>query len=68
MVATFRTRLEAESAAGLLVEAGIPYVIQSAEGMGAGPLPQGTRLLVREDQVKEAGRILTDAGVIRGTR
>ncbi len=66
VVATFRTRLDAESAAGLLEHAKIPFVIQSAESAGMGPLSQGTRLLVRADQAAAARRILADAGIRPG--
>jgi Putative prokaryotic signal transducing protein len=64
VVANFRTRLDAESAAGLLAHAGIPFVVQSGEGMGMGPLPQGASLIVREDQVDAARRVLADAGLL----
>ncbi len=58
VVATFRTRLDAEIAAGLLQDAGIPYVIQSAEGIGVGPLPPGASLLVARDRLEEARMVL----------
>ncbi len=58
VVATFRTRLDAEIAAGLLQEAGIPFVIRSAEGIGVGPLPPGTSLLVARERVEEARMVL----------
>lgn len=58
VVATFRTRLDAEIAAGLLQDAGIPYVIQSAEGIGVGPLPPGTSLLVARERLEEARMVL----------
>jgi hypothetical protein len=58
VAATFRTRLEAEMAAGLLQEAGIPYVIQSAEGIGVGPLPAGASILVATDRLEEARSVL----------
>jgi hypothetical protein len=63
-VKTFRTRLEAESAGGLLTAAGIPFVIQSSEGAGMGPLSQGTSLLVRPGQAQEARRVLAEAGLL----
>ncbi len=63
-IARFRTRLEAESAGGLLEAAGIPFVVQSPEGMGLGPLPQGASLLVRQDQAVRARRLLEEAGVV----
>ena len=46
-VANFQTRTEAETAAGLLLGADIPYVIQSREGAQLGPGPGGTTILVR---------------------
>jgi hypothetical protein len=64
VVATFRTRLEAESAGGLLDHAGLPFVIQSPEGLGMGPLSQGASLLVRADEAEAARQVLADAGVI----
>ena len=56
--ATFRTRAEAEIAAALLGGENIPHIIQSAEGMAHGPMVDGTRLLVREDHLPEALRVL----------
>jgi hypothetical protein len=64
VVARFRARLDAESAGGLLAHAGIPFLIQSAEGMGMGPLPQGARLIVRQDQAEAARQVLADAGLL----
>jgi hypothetical protein len=64
VVANFRTRLDAESAGGLLAHAGIPFLIQSPEGMGLGPLPQGASLIVRRDQAEAAREVLTDAGLL----
>jgi len=57
-VANYRTRLEAEVAAGFLDNARIPYVIQSAEGMLHGPLGAGATILVNPDHVEEARQIL----------
>ncbi len=65
VVATFRTRLDAESAGSLLEHAGIAFLIQSPEGMGMGPLPQGARLLVRADELAAAKQVLVDAGTIK---
>lgn len=65
VVATFRTRLDAESAGGLLEGAGIAFLIQSAEAMGMGPLPQGASLLVRADELEAAKQVLVDAGIIK---
>jgi hypothetical protein len=64
VVANFRTRLEAESAGGLLTHAGIPFVLQSGEGIGVGPLPQGASLIVRSDQAEEARDVLLEAGLL----
>jgi hypothetical protein len=63
-LATFRTRLQAAIAAGLLDHAGLPFVIQSPEGIGMGPLSEGASLLVRADDVEAARRVLADAGVL----
>ena len=68
VVATFRTRMEAEVASNLLARQGIPFVIQSAEGMLHGPLPQGARLLVRPRDLEAARDTLADAGAIDGER
>jgi hypothetical protein len=46
-VANFRTQLEAELAARALDAVGIPYVVNSAEGAGSGPLGAGAMILVR---------------------
>lgn len=62
-VANFRTKLEAETAAGLLVAEGIRYLIQSTEGMGYGPLPPGATLFVLASDAAKAREILDDAGV-----
>lgn len=59
VVANFRTKLEAEVAAGLLQEAGIPCLIQSAEGIGVGPLSFGASLLVHRDQARDARNVLS---------
>ena len=57
-VKNFRTRMEAEVTAGLLGDAGIPYVIQSAEGSGIVPMPGGATLLVRPEDLVKAVRVL----------
>ncbi len=57
-VANYRTKLEAEVAAGFLQTEGIPFVIQSAEGMLHGPLGAGATILVRVEDVAEARAIL----------
>ncbi len=61
VVANFRTRLEAELASTVLKANGIPFVIQSAEGMQHGPLSPGTSILVRASDAVEARRILAEA-------
>ncbi len=66
VVATFRTRMEAEAASHLLARRGIPFVIQSPEGMQYGPLPQGARLLVRPTDFEAARGVLEDAGAVGG--
>jgi hypothetical protein len=63
-VAHFRRRADAEMAADLLRQADIGSVIQSPEGMWLGPLPEGTALLVRSDQLEVAREVLRDAGLI----
>jgi hypothetical protein len=65
-IANFRTRLEAETASGLLAAEGIPYLIQSREGAGLGPGPAGASILVREKHAAQAREILEDAGAIGG--
>ncbi len=60
-VASFRTRLDAELAAHALDALGIPYVINSAEGMGSGPLGPGAILLVRAADAELAREIFGKA-------
>jgi hypothetical protein len=60
-IANFRTRLEAESASAALSAEGIPFLIQSGEGSGYGPLPGGASILVRAEQADLARSLL--AGV-----
>ncbi len=62
-IANFRFRRQAVMAGGVLDNAGIPYVIQSAEGSGFVPLPAGTTILVRPDDADRAKTILEDAGL-----
>ena len=57
-IGNFRTVVEAEVAAGLLREAEIPYLIQSAEGIGLLPVTGGATLLVRPDDFAQAARVL----------
>ena len=53
-VANFRTSTEAEIAAGLLAQAAIPHLVQSAEGMKHGPLSGGASILVRPGDERTA--------------
>ncbi|MFQ5705029.1 MAG: hypothetical protein ACE5HT_13540 [Gemmatimonadales bacterium] len=57
-VASFRTRLEAEFASAGLTAAGIPFLIQSGEGGGYGPLPSGALILVRPEDADRARVVL----------
>ncbi|UCF18467.1 MAG: DUF2007 domain-containing protein [Gemmatimonadota bacterium] len=57
-LANFRTRLEAEAAGNLLKNAGIPYLIQSAEGMLHGPLLPGATIYVAPELAEEAREII----------
>ncbi len=47
-IANFQTKAEAEMAGGLLEAAGIPFVIQSTEGILHGPINPGATVLVGE--------------------
>lgn len=60
IVADFRTRAEAELAAKSLDGAGIPYVIQSAEGMLHGPFPPGAQIRVLAQDEEAARDVLAD--------
>jgi hypothetical protein len=57
-LANFRTKTEAEAAAGLLKNAGIPYLIQSAEGMLHGPLYPGATIYVAPELLDDAREVL----------
>ena len=57
-IGNFRTVVEAEVVAGLLREAEIPYLIQSAEGIGLLPVTGGATILVRPDDLPQAARVL----------
>jgi hypothetical protein len=57
-IANFKTKIEAEAAAGLLKSAGIPYLIQSQEGMLHGPLYPGATIYVRPEEAEQAREIL----------
>ncbi|MEX0690612.1 MAG: hypothetical protein WD934_10670 [Gemmatimonadales bacterium] len=58
VVATFRTRAEAELAALSLQGAEIPYLIQSAEGMMHGPLGPGAQIRVLSAAAPAARELL----------
>ena len=62
--ANFRFRREAVTAKALLENAGIPSVIQSAEGSGFGPIAGGSSILVRPEDLGRARAVLVEAGVI----
>jgi hypothetical protein len=57
-IGNFRTVVEAEVSAGLLREADIPYLIQSAEGIGLLPVTGGATILVRPDDFAQAAKVL----------
>ncbi len=57
-IANFRTKLEAEMAAGLLDNAGIPCLIQSTEGVLYGPMSPGATILVGETVASHARVVL----------
>ena len=57
-IANFHTKAEAEMAGGLLEAAGIPYVIQSTEGILHGPINPGATLLVGEIAAPHARVVL----------
>lgn len=62
-VANFRTKLDAEIAGGLLDNAGVPYIIQSQEGMLHGPIMPGATILVSAEDEDQARQILSDANM-----
>ncbi len=63
-VGNFRTKLNAEIAAGLLTNQKIPFLIQSTEGMLHGPIAPGSTIYVPQALAEQATQILTDAGMI----
>jgi hypothetical protein len=65
MVANFRFRREAVTAKTVLENAGIPCLVQSAEGSGFGPIAGGSSVLVRPEDLDRARQLLDDAGVIQ---
>ncbi|MGD2152017.1 MAG: hypothetical protein PVG79_02040 [Gemmatimonadales bacterium] len=61
-LANYRTKTEAEAAAVLLKNAGIPYLIQSAEGMLHGPLFPGATIYIAPELLNEARDVLGITG------
>lgn len=57
-IANFKTKAEAETAGVLLKNAGIPYIIQSQEGMLHGPLFPGATIHVNPEMAEEARDVL----------
>jgi hypothetical protein len=57
-IANFGSKLEAEMAAGLLDNAGIPCLIQSTEGVLYGPMSPGATILVGETVASHARVVL----------
>lgn len=57
-IANFKTKIEAEAAAGLLKNAGIPYLIQSQEGMLHGPFYPGATIYVTPEAAEQARELL----------
>lgn len=57
-VANFRTKVEAEAAATILKNEGIPYLIQSQEGMLHGPLVPGATIYVAAAHAEIARELL----------
>jgi len=57
-IANYRTKIEAEAAAGVLEAAGIPCIIQSTEGMLHGPINPGASILVSRAVEAEARAVL----------
>ncbi len=57
-IANFQTKAEAEMAGGLLDAAGIPFVIQSTEGILHGPINPGATVLVGDAAAAHARAVL----------
>jgi hypothetical protein len=57
-IGNYRTVLEAEMAAGLLRDAEIPYLIQSAQGIGLVPAPGWATIMIRGGDFTRAARAL----------
>lgn len=53
-LANFRTRLEAETVAGLLKGADVTFLIQSLEGAGIVPGPRGATIMVRPEDLEKS--------------
>lgn len=53
-LANFRTRLEAETVAGLLEGADVTFLIQSLEGAGIVPGPRGATIMVRPEDLEKS--------------
>lgn len=61
-IANFRTKAEAEIAAGVLENEGIRYLIQSQEGMLYGPLTPGASILVSAEDAEHARELIGEGG------
>ncbi len=57
-IANFKTKAEAETAAALLENEGIPSLIQSQEGMMHGPFYPGATLYVTPSAAERAREVL----------
>jgi hypothetical protein len=57
-IANFKTKTEAEAAGGLLKNAGIPFLIQSQEGMLHGPFYPGATIYVTPEAAEHAREVL----------
>ncbi len=57
-IANFQTKAEAEMAGGLLEAAGIPFLIQSTEGILHGPINPGATVLVSDAAAVHARAVL----------
>jgi hypothetical protein len=62
-IANYRTKLEAETAAGVLAAEKIPYLIQSGEGAMVGPLSPGATLFVTRENAERARTLLEESGL-----
>lgn len=63
VVASFRHRHEAELARGYLEDAGLPAAVQVDDAGGAYAGIDHARVLVREEDLRRARRILSEAGM-----